>query len=158
MDSKKEAISKINFSVRKAKASDVNEIYSLGLKTGELEFSTEFPFHEKAELKEFISHPSENILLVAIVEKKLVGFLYAKILSRRGDGWCMLDNIAVLKKYRDHGIGLSILNELYRELKKKRIFYVQILEEVHHKKTREFWKHRGFKEKKIFVWAEEMIK
>ncbi|MCX6741908.1 MAG: hypothetical protein NTX24_01890 [Candidatus Pacearchaeota archaeon] len=49
-----------NFFVRKAKLSDADKVYSLGLKTKELEFSSEFPFHEKSELKEFISHPEEN--------------------------------------------------------------------------------------------------
>jgi ribosomal protein S18 acetylase RimI-like enzyme len=147
----------VEFVVRKAKLSDVPEIYNLGLKTEELEFSSEFPFHEKSELKKFISKHKENILLVAIVKKMIVGFIYSKILSRRGDGWCMLDNIAVLKKYRDHGIGTSLLDETCKELKKRKIYYVQLLEEMHHKKTRKFWKHRGFKEKKIFVWAEEMI-
>jgi len=146
------------FVIRKAMLSDVDEIYCLGLKTEELEFSSEFPFHEKSELKEFILNPRENILLVALVDKKIVGFIYSKILSRRGDGWCMLDNIAVLKKYREQGIGTSLLDETCSELKKRKISYVQLLEEMHHKKTRKFWKHRGFKEKKIFVWAEEMIK
>jgi len=70
----------------------------------------------------------------------------------------MLDNIAVLKKYRNHGIGTRLLEETCKELKKRKIFYVQLLEEMHHKKTRKFWKHRGFKEKKLFVCAEEMIK
>ncbi len=146
------------FVIRKAKLSNVEGIYTLGLKTEELEFSSEFPFHEKSELREFISKPRENILLVALVDKKIVGFIYSKILSRRGDGWCMLDNIAVLKKYRNHGIGTFLLNKTCDELKKRKIFYVQILEEFHHKKTRKFWKHRGFKEKKVFIWAEEVIK
>lgn len=145
------------FIVRKAKLSDVDGIYNLRLKTEELEFSSEFPFHEKSELREFILNPKENILLVALINKKVVGFIYSKILSRRGDGWCMLDNIAVLKKYRDHGIGTRLLEETCKELKKRKVYCVQLLEELHHKKTRKFWKNRGFKEKKIFVWAEEMI-
>jgi ribosomal protein S18 acetylase RimI-like enzyme len=146
------------FVVRKAKLSDVNQIYELGLRTEELEFSSEFPFHERSELSEFISRPRENVLFVALMNKKVVGFIYSKILSRRGDGWCMLDNIAVLKKFRKHGIGTRLLEETYNELKKRKVYYVQLLEELHHKKTRKFWKNRGFKEKKIFVWAEEIIK
>jgi len=149
---------KVNVIIRKAKLSDVDGIYNLGLKTEELEFSSEFPFHEKSELKEFILNSKENILLVAILNTRVIGFIYSKILSRRGDGWCMLDNVAVLKKYRYHGVGTSLLEKTCLELKKRRVYYVQLLEELHHKKTRKFWKHRGFKEKKIFVWAEEMIR
>ncbi len=149
---------KINFLVRKAKLSDVNQIYHLGSKIEELEFLSEFTFHEKYELREFLSHPKENILLLAVVKKGIVGFIYAKILARSNGGWCMLDNIAVLKKYRGQGIGSSLLKELYKELKRIKINYVQILEEIHHKKTRAFWKSKGFKEKKVFIWAEEIIK
>jgi hypothetical protein len=58
------------FVIRKAKLSDVNQIYELGLKTEELEFSSEFPFHEKSELREFISKPKENILFVVLIDKK----------------------------------------------------------------------------------------
>ncbi len=149
---------KVDFIIRKAKLSDVDRIYYLGLKIEELEFSSEFPFHEKYELREFLSRPKDNILLLVVVKKKIVGFIYAKILARRNGGWCMLDNIAVLRKYRGQGIGSSLLKKLYKDLKKRKINYVQILEEIHHKKTRAFWKSRGFKEKKVFIWAEEIIK
>jgi hypothetical protein len=49
-----------------------------------------------------------------------------------------------------------MLHELYSELKKRRIHYVQILE-AHHKTTRKFWKDKGFKETKTFIWAEKTI-
>ncbi|MEK6886148.1 MAG: GNAT family N-acetyltransferase [Nanoarchaeota archaeon] len=145
---------KIKPIIRKAKLIDINSIYNLGRKTKELNFSPKMSFHDKAELMEFIKKPRYNILLVATFEKNVVGFLYAKIVSH---SWCLLDNIAVDEKYRNHGIGNLLMHELYHELKNVRVHYVQVLEEIHHKKTREFWKKKGFKEEKVFVWADREI-
>ncbi|MBS3074972.1 hypothetical protein J4429_00775 [Candidatus Pacearchaeota archaeon] len=39
-----------------------------------------------------------------------------------------------------------------------KINYIQILEDLHNKKTRKFWKDKGFKEEKTFVWADKILK
>ena len=85
----------------------------------------------------------------------MAGFLYAKIVSKT---WCILDNLVVDKKYRKHGMGGLLVDELYKILKKDKIGYVQVLEEIYHKNTRKFWKDNGFKEEKLFVWADRVIK
>ena len=141
--------------IQRAKLADINAIYRLGKETKELEFSKKMNFHDKIELKEFILKEKDNILLVAEIDKKVVGFLYAKIVSKI---WCLLDNLVVNKKFRNHGIGTFLLNNFYEILKKNKISYVQILEDIHQKKTRKFWKEKGFKEEKIFVWADRVIK
>jgi N-acetylglutamate synthase-like GNAT family acetyltransferase len=146
---------KSEIKIQKAKIEDINEIYYLGKKTKELEFSKNMNFHDKSELREFINHKKDNIFLIAKFDKSIIGFLYAKIISKT---WCMLDNLVVDEKFRNHGIAGLLLKELYKELKNKKINYVQILEEVHHKKTRKFWKDKGFKEEKLFIWADKEIK
>jgi ribosomal protein S18 acetylase RimI-like enzyme len=141
--------------IRRAKLEDVSSIYRLGKATEELSFSPDMIFHDKIELRDFVRKPKDNILLVAILNKQFVGFLYAKIASHT---WCILDNIAVDKKYRGMGIGNSLLDTLYRILKAKKVSYIQVLEEIHHKKTREFWHKKGFREEKVFVWADKKLK
>jgi ribosomal protein S18 acetylase RimI-like enzyme len=151
-----------------AELKDVNNIYNLGKKINELKFSKRYPFHDVSELKDFVKNKKENIFLAVKKNSakfskgkknnEIVGFLYAKILSFHSGGWCMLDNIAVDKKYRNLGFGTKLLKELYRILKTKKIGYVQVLEDVHDKKTRKFWKEKGYKESKIFVWTEKEIK
>jgi len=146
------------FIVRHAKLSDINSIYALGSKFDDsLKASRRrnMHFHEKKEFKEFIKSPKCNILLVACIKKKVVGFLYAKILSY---DWCLLDDVAVEANYQHEGIGSELLKEFYKILKQRKIDYVQILEEIHHKQTRKFWKDKGFKEEKTFVWADRMLK
>jgi len=112
-------------------------------------------FHDKIELKEFIKNKKDNVLLVSIFDKKIVGFLYAKIVSKT---WCILDNLVVSEEFREQGIGSLLLDKFYKILKNKKINYVQILEDIHHKKTRKFWKEKGFKEERVFIWADKLIK
>jgi GNAT superfamily N-acetyltransferase len=143
-----------NVTIRRGKAKDVKNIFALGSKVEELKFSKKSNFHEVDEILEWTKHPKEDIILVAEVDGKLAGFLYAKIINCH---WCMLDDEAVKKEFRGKGIGTLLLNELYKTLKKQKIDYVQVLEEIHHKKTRKFWKEKGFKERKVFIWAEKTI-
>jgi len=140
--------------IRRAKKEDISEIFAIGESAEEFKFSKKH-FHEKFELREFLKKPKENVFLVAAEGKEILGFIYAKIIT---EDWCMLDNLAVKKEYRQHGIGSALLNELYKILKKEKIDYVQILEEIHHKATRKFWHDKGFREEKVFVWADKKIK
>ena len=150
MRTKKEEVN-----IRRAALKDIQAIYCLGRKTEELNFSPNMRFHDKIELKEFVKKPETNILLVAEIENKVVGFLYAKIVSKT---WCILDNLAVDEDYRGKGAGHLLLDHFYAILKKKKISYLQVLEEIHHKKTRDFWKKQGFREEKVFVWADRWIR
>lgn len=144
--------------ISRARRSDAISIYLMGKRIHELDFSRKYPFHELSEIKEFISIPGGNIFFVARLNGAIVGFIYAKILSHHAGGWCMLDNLAVEKDYRMSGIGDALLRALYRELKRRKVWYVQILEEVHQKRTRKFWKAEGFRETKTFVWAEKAVR
>lgn len=147
-------LEKIKFKIRKAQKKDIHSIYKLGKRVHELDFSKKHPFHDTKEINQFISTPKETILLVVEINNEIAGFILAKILSH---SWCLLDSLAVEYKYRKHGIGTHLLHALYKELKKRKVHYVQILEEIHHKQTRKFWKEKGFKETKVFVWAERNI-
>lgn len=92
-------------------------------------------FHEKSELLGFMKKPKKNLFLVAEVENKFAGFLYAEIIDKN---WCRLDNMAVEKGCQRQGIGTKLLNELYKILKKRKIWYIQLLTKKNHKKTQKF--------------------
>ncbi len=143
--------------ILQAEKKDLEEVLKLGrkfedsLKASKLKKAH---FHEKKEFLEFIKNPEENVFLAAKIDNKIVGFIYAKILSH---DWCMIDNLAVNEKYQKHGIGSMLLEKLCEILKKRKISYIQILEEIHHKKTRKFWRDKGFREEKVFVWADKWL-
>ncbi len=143
--------------IRKAKQSDVNSIYSLGKGIKELDFSKNYPFHSKTDLREYIKNKKDDIILIAEMENKIIGFLYAKIIERHEGGWCVLDNLAVKKEHRRHGVGTKLLKELYKTMKKQKLHYAQLLVDVNHKKARKFWKKMGYAETRTFIWAEREI-
>src|SRR5580693_5992243 len=107
--------------IRKAKISDARAIYILGKRIHELGFSSKYPFHELSEIKEFISAPKENIMLIAQHKGENIGFIFAKILAHSAGGWCMLDNLGVDFEHRRNGVGEKLLNALYGEIKHRNI-------------------------------------
>ena len=143
--------------ISRAKISDVHQIYLLGKRIRELDFSAKYPFYQLSELKESVSRSKENCLLTAKSKDTVVGFILAKILSHPAGGWCLLDDLGVAPEYRNMGLGKSLLNSLYKEMKARKINYIQILES-NNRKTRSFWKKMGFRETKTFIWAEKTIK
>jgi ribosomal protein S18 acetylase RimI-like enzyme len=152
-----EKINITKLKIREAKKADINSIYLLGKEIPELDFSKDYPFHSKVELNEYIESKKDNILLVAEIDNKIIGFLYAKIIERHEGGWCVLDNLAVKSELRKNGIGKALLNDLYSKMKKMKINYAQILVDINHKKARSFWKKMGYTETRTFIWAEREI-
>ncbi len=145
------------FKIIRAADRDSRPIYLLGKRVHELDFSSKYPFHGLSEIREFIRKPSENVLLVAKKDGQTVGFVYAKILSHHAGGWCMLDNLAVERKHRNQGIARGLLRALYANIRKRKVHYVQILEDERSRKTRKFWKKQGYRETKTYIWAEKMV-
>ena len=141
--------------LRRAKRKDVNAVFSLGKKTPELNFQKNIHFHEKSELLEWVKHSKDNVFIVAECEKKIVGFLYAKIVSH---DWCILDNIAVLPSFRGNGVGRLLLNYFYNVMKQNKVTYVGLLVEPRHKKAISFWEKNNFKRGKNFIWYGKKIK
>ena len=147
-----------NVKILQAGKEDIDDILRLGKKFEDALKASRLKrahFHEKEEFLDFIKNPGENVFLVAKVDKKLAGFIYARILS---EDWCMIDNLAVEKEYQKRGIGTMLIEELYKILQKRKISYIQILEEIHHKQTRKFWHDKGFREEKVFVWADKWLR
>ena len=141
--------------ISRAKLKDLNQIYELGNKTPELNFSKDWHFHEFEELQEF-TKDKNSIFLVSKENNEICGFIIGKIIDHASGGWFMLDVLVIDKKYRNKGMAKDLLQETYKILKSKKINYVQILE-ANNKKTRTFWKEMGFKETKKFIWAEKNL-
>jgi ribosomal protein S18 acetylase RimI-like enzyme len=143
--------------IRRAQKKDVNNIFNLGNKLKDLLKASKQQkghFHEKSEFLEFIKKPKNDILLVAEINNKFMGFICAEIIDK---DWCLLDNIAIDKRYWGRGIGTKLINELYKILRKKKVDYIQLLVEKSHIQTQKFWKSKGFKEGKTFVWFDKYI-
>lgn len=141
--------------IRRGKPNDLDHVYKLGSRMKELNFSRKIKFHEKEEIAEWIKKPKDNLFFVAVDSRKVVGFIYAKIVDK---DWCMIDNLAVDKNHRHQRIGTKLLDTIYNVLKKRKMWYTQALVEIGHHKTRKFWKEEGFRQGRTFVWYEKELK
>lgn len=139
------------FKIRKARSTDIAAVMAFARSVPELEASTQTRFVEHAELEEWLAC-RVDIVLVAIENDKVIGFLNAMLLSRL---WCYLDNIAVHPDYRKRGVAKALLNRLYRTLEQRNIHYISGLVGAKHARTRAYWKKQGFCEGKEFVWIEK---
>ena len=140
--------------IRIASPKDIHAVMSIGNTIKEFVASRKTSFHSMKELKEYISRKKDNIFLVAELEKKVVGFLHGKIIWH---GWCMIDTVAVMNGYRGRGVGSLIVERMQRNLKKKGVFFIQGLVGESYKRTRKFWKKKGFKEGRRFIWFEKYL-
>ena len=66
----------------------------------------------------------ENIILLGYyVDKEVVGYI---LIRKINESTCLLDGLYVLEKYRNQGIGNSLLNEAIERCKKLKVKYIDI--------------------------------
>jgi len=99
--------------IRYGEEKDINGIRFLGGNVEELKGSECHEFYGKDELREWINKPEENIIIVAVKGDLIVGFLYARLLSRH---WCMIDSVCVMEEYRGFRLGSRLFETLEKIL------------------------------------------
>lgn len=140
--------------IRCAKKTDLASIYKMGMDTKELWVSKNTKFYTKKELSDWFQNPRENLLLVATAYKKIIGFSFSKIMSSE---WAMGDTMAIDSKFRNLGIGSLLFKKRVKILKKLGINFLSSIVKANSKKSRDFWKKKGFKEGERLIWMEKNI-
>jgi GNAT superfamily N-acetyltransferase len=140
--------------LRHATEKDVHDIYKIGTSTTEFELSRKIKFYKKSELRQWIKDKKNNIVLVAVLDGKIIGFTVCKVMSHH---WAMVDNFYVLKKYRKEGIGTYIEDHLESQLRKRKVKYVTRLVGADHRNSRMFLKKRGFREHDKYIWIDKFL-
>ena len=147
-------MNKAEIKIRKLKRSDVNHVYNVSHRIKEFTVSDRIHFYEKKEMVEWIGK-KDSVFLVAEVEKRIVWFIFCKIISKE---WAMLDSLEVDQEFRSQGIGTKLVNALFDELNQKHITFVQAFVGKNYKKSRKFWKECGFIEGKEFIWVDKILR
>ncbi len=142
--------------IRKADVKDARKIYLMQKKTKEMITSdaSEYDFFTAKEIEDWIRNPKDKFVLVAENDSKISGFLLARMVTRY---WCVIEAIVVEKKFRKTGIGTKLLEELYKRLKNYDVQIIQAFVRADIKEPQNFWKDRGFKERKKFIWFDKRL-
>lgn len=141
--------------VRHAAEKDAEKIYRLGMTTRDFAVSRHIKFYQKDEIAEWIRNKENNILIVAEVNSRIVGFVYCKIMSHH---WAMVDNFYVLPKFRKEGVGTSVEEVLLAELRRRNVRYITLLVKPENKIMRRFLRKRGFGEQGQYVWVDKLLR
>ena len=127
--------------IRRAKEEDLNKVCRLGRRIQQLVYSKGEGFYTKKELQEYLKSPKDNIFFVALKQDNLVGFIYANIISK---DWCMLDIIAVDRKYRGEGVGTMLLDELEKRFKESGALFSYLEVRESNTNARDIYRNRGY--------------
>ncbi len=141
--------------IRQAKEEDIKDIMRLYGKTiwkVEQEFDNNLKngFEQSKQLYEIMANDindKSTVILVAELEKKVVGYISASIIPL-DDAYiekvATLHEIATEDKYQKLGIGKSLLNSCIKLLKDCNVGYIKLSTFKENSKARNFYEENGF--------------
>jgi GNAT superfamily N-acetyltransferase len=140
--------------IRHATLQDTTGIYELGRSDSAFAVSRSIPFYELSELEQWVQSPKDNLLMVASIDCRVVGFLFCKVISHH---WAMLDNCYVHPQFREQGIGSRLLGALIQALKERGIEYMSALCNVNDRPLLDHLSRKGFQLGNAYRWIELFV-
>ena len=147
-----------NIIIRKANIEDLYEIQKLNKELFELESKNfdltliaDWPLTQEGK-KYFENAIKNDIVLVACVEQKIVGYLAGTINSQFSYNNIMqaeLDNMCIMNEYRKLGIGSKLFEEFKKICKENKINEIKVVASYNNLNAIEFYKRNGFKEAEL---------
>ena len=145
----------MNFTIRKAKQSDIESILSLWIEM--MDFHRKYDKHysrsESASknIKKFISEKissKKSLLLVASYNRGLVGYTIASIINYppilRLNKFGTIYDLAVQKKFQRNGIGEQLFSETEKWFKKHGLKRIELSVLKRNPISSKFWEKMGF--------------
>lgn len=155
----------MNILVKKAQLKDLEDIAKLNQKLFysdsrfDKTLNTLWPKKNKSYYKKSITS-NENLALVALSDNKIIGYLIAsiqKVESYRLIGKIAeLENMFILDKFRNKGVGSLLVKEFFKWAKSKKLKRIKVIASADNIQAISFYKRNGFTEYNI--WLEANIK
>lgn len=140
----------MNIEIKKAKQEDLESIQELNHKLFELEYQY-FDntlnvgwTYEKAGEDYFKDIIKNGIVLLAIVDNQIVGYLSGSISKINSES--KLDNMFIIENYRKYGIGSKLINEFKSYCLTKGIDNIKVSTYAKNKNAITFYLKNGFEE------------
>ncbi|OGY56724.1 MAG: hypothetical protein A2Y84_01370 [Candidatus Colwellbacteria bacterium RBG_13_48_8] len=138
--------------IRDMELSDVDQVYEMGKETPEFTVSDSPGFWGKEDLERWVKDKREDVLLVAEVEDKIVGFVLAKYHKATRLG--TITNIFVKGTHRGRGIGGTLLEKTKSQLLNKGATYLYALIKEQNDPSLGLFRSAGFAEGYDMTWVE----
>ena len=97
---------------------------------------------------------SRSIVLVAEIDKKVVGYAYGVIISPR---WFFFDAFLVVPEYQNMGIGKKMYQYLRNKCKAQGIHVIQGLVKDSKNNSLNYWLNLGYEEGARCIWVEDWL-
>ena len=145
----------MRINIRKANINDLIHIQNLNNSLFDLEYSNYdstlklgWPFEKDGE-EYFIDRIKNNLIFVAEINGKIVGYLAGSILeeiSYSVETFAELDNMYIDTNYRGYGIGSKLINEFKNYCKNIGIENIKVTAYSENKQAINFYMKNGFQD------------
>jgi len=147
-----------NIIIRKANIEDLIKVQELNNNLFELEFNNfddtlkvGWPF-EKEGKEYFENMIKNNIVFVAEVEEKIVGYLAGSICEQTSyitETFAELDNMCIDDEYRRLGIGTLLMDEFKEYCKENKVQNIKVTASAKNSRAIQFYMKNGFEDYNI---------
>ncbi|MHA1341845.1 MAG: GNAT family N-acetyltransferase [Promethearchaeota archaeon] len=148
---------KLNILIRDANYGDLPEITELWKELMDFHYKRDKYFKRgKMGHLAFVKHvekridnPDWNKIVIAIYEKKIIGYCLARLMEYLPvfdeKLYGEIIDLSVSEKYRGQGIGIRLVNEVLNWFKSKKIKRIHVTLSVKNEISTKFWSRVGFK-------------
>ncbi len=143
----------MKITIRPAKVSDAESVHRWGMSMPELWTDDKNKFYDLKTLKEWISNPRGDVLLVAEVDGRPVGMSFAYTLR----SWGFMDSFAVDPAYQGNGIGEKLFDATVEAFRGMGMHSVELTVQVQNKKAIGLYTRKGFTKGYPLDWMIKVI-
>lgn len=141
--------------IRKANMNDLINIQNLNNSLFDLEYNNYdstlklgWPFEKDGE-EYFIDRIKNNLVFVAEIDEKIVGYLAGSVLEEISytiETFAELDNMCIDTNYRGYGIGSKLIDEFKKYCKNLGIENIKVTAYAQNKQAINFYMKNGFQD------------
>lgn len=141
----------MNYIIRKAENKDIEEVWNIGNNVSEFKTAENVVIFWPKETLKNCTNKDDILFYVVELENKIIGFSIVNLNESLGKS--EIENIFILPEYRKNGIGKKLVDDILKELKKRKYNNVNCLAD----EAIGFYKHYGFTKGKNFTWMDTVI-
>ena len=139
--------------IREATPEDIHQILKSSKTSDRFRMSEYTNEIDEEEIRYWIND-SRSIVLVAEINKKVVGYAYGVIISPR---WFFFDALLIVPEFQNMGIGKRMYQYLRNKCKEQGLHFIQGLIKDCKNNSLNYWLNLGYEEGAKCIWVEDWL-